>query len=441
MLHLPNPAFRWNSSSVPSGGNRSPTRPAQAIRDSGRVVGATSSPLGRLAFALFCLFVFAIPWENSLMFPGVLTVSHVLGLIALPVAILAILESRQLRCVCVPLALMALFVAWGSLSFFWTVDPQATTIQTTSWIENLGMVLLILELANRRARQLVLMRAYVLGTLVSSGDTILSYLRRSTAYYERYAASGFDPNELGLLLAMSLPLSLYLSTIDRNRFMVWVYRLQLMMALVAIGLTSSRAALFATLVALLYAPLVLVRVTFRQKCALLLVGAVIISSALAFLPETSWKRWEGVSRELAQGTWGQRKAIWSAGLELNRMYPIAGIGAGAFPAGTERIMGRGIVAHNTFLSVLVEEGVIGLVLFLTVLLSLVLPALQLPSLERDLWLVLFATWVTGVNSLTWETRKPTWLLFGLLAGWLATTPAFRRNTARWPAPTVACRAI
>jgi hypothetical protein len=60
-------------------------------------VGGRSSPLCRLAFGLFCLFAFAIPWKNVLIFPGAVTVSHMLGLVVLPVAILAILESGRLQ--------------------------------------------------------------------------------------------------------------------------------------------------------------------------------------------------------------------------------------------------------------------------------------------------------------------------------------------------------
>jgi O-antigen ligase len=390
--------------------------PAQRIRaDSSRFVGASSSPLNRLAFGLFCLFVFSIPWENLLMWSALTTVSHMLGLVALPVAVLAILESGQLRGLSVPLVLMALFVAWGSLSFFWTVDVEATTRLVTSWVQNLGMVWLIWEFADQKGRQLVLMRTYVFGTLVSAGGTIYSYLTGSNVLYQRYTAFGFDPNDLALLLALSLPISFYLTTIHRHSRLVWIYRLQLLAAIFAIGLTGSRGVLIATLVALAYLPFGSVKMTFRKKCAFLLVGVAAISFTLAFMPETTWKRWGGMGGELEQGSWSGRKAIWSAGLELVREYPVLGVGAGGFRTATS----SALVAHNTFLSVLVEEGLVGFALFLLLILSLTLPALRLPTVERNLWLVLLATWAVGVSSLTWETKKATWFLFGLAAARLA----------------------
>jgi O-antigen ligase len=403
---------------------------ARPIRfDSAPFVKVRNSSLSRAAFGLFCLFVFTIPWENALILPGVITISHLLGFVAFPVAVLAILERGRLRSPSLPLVLMGLFVVWGSLSSFWTVDAESSTILITSWAQNLGMVWLIWELADHRERQFVLMRAYVFGTLVSAGDTLFSYFRGQAAYYQRYAGSGFDPNDLGLLLALSLPISCFLTTIQTHTRAVWIYRLQQVVAILAIGLTSSRAALVATIVALFYLPLASVKMTCRQKFVLLLTGVIVIGSALAFLPETTWKRWGGTGRELEQGTWDERLVVWSVGLQVFQEHPVQGIGAGGFRAGTQKILPPiGFVAHNTFLSVLVEEGLVGFALFLLLLLSLAFPALRLPGVERNLWLVVLAVWAVGVSTLTWENRKPTWFLFGLLAAWLtATIPSQKRN--------------
>lgn len=414
-----NTAFQWQPirpTAMTAGTSR------RAESDAPLFLEAKRSILDSVAFGLCCLFVLAIPWENALVLPEVGTISRLLGLIAFPASVLAIPASGRLRRLSTPLVLMGLFVAWGSLSYLWTIDTEVTSTLIISWLQNLVMVWLIWELGANRERQLMLMRAYLLGTLVSASDTLLSYLRGIEAHYQRYAGSGFDPNDLGVLLALSLPISLYLAAREGHKRVVWIYRLQQVMVVLAIGLTSSRAALVAMAVALLYLPLASTRITFRQRCALLLLVAIGGGCMLAVLPESTWKRWGGIAEEMEQGTWSARKLIWSVGLELFEERPILGVGAGNFPIAAQQVAPP-IGAHNTFLSILVEEGLVGFGLFLLLLLSLVLPALRLPVLERYLWLIVLATWSAGVMTLTWENRKATWFLFGLLAAWLASNPA------------------
>jgi hypothetical protein len=89
-----------------------------------------------------------------------------------------------------------------------------------------------------------------------------------------------------------------------------------------------------------------------------------------------------------------------------------------------------------FLSVLVELGVIGALIAFALLFLSVYPAFRLPRQERGLWIVLMLSWAVGVSSLTWEYRKPTWILFGLLAAHIAAIKKQPRQHAR-PVSTVA----
>jgi O-antigen ligase len=379
---------------------------------------AQPSALNAAAFALFCLFVFAIPWENALVLAGVGTIGRLLGLVAFPAGVLAVFASGRVRGFSTPMVLMVLFVAWGCLSYLWTADAEVTSTLVFSWAQNLGMVWLIWELAPSRERQLWLMRAYVLGTLVSAGDTVIRYLGGQEVYYQRYAGSGFDPNDLGVLLALSLPMSFYLASTEKRVVVAWIYRVQQVAAVVAVGLTSSRAALIAMIAALTYVPLAALKLSWREKCALLLLIFVAGGCLLAFLPESSWERWAGLGTELQQGNWGARTLIWSVGLEIFEANPLIGVGAGTFPIVAQQLAPP-IGAHNTFLSILVENGLVGFGLFTMLLLSLAVPALRLPTLQRNLWLIVLAVWAAGAFTLTWENRKPTWFLLGLLTAWLA----------------------
>jgi hypothetical protein len=58
------------------------------------------------------------------------------------------------------------------------------------------------------------------------------------------------------------------------------------------------------------------------------------------------------------------------------------------------------------------------------------------STERALWYTMLGVWAAGVATLTWEHRKPTWLIFALIAtGWArAFGPEKRSKPAEPPAP-------
>ncbi len=90
------------------------------------------------------------------------------------------------------------------------------------------------------------------------------------------------------------------------------------------------------------------------------------------------------------------------------------------------------VAHNTYLSVLVEEGLVGFVLFAAILWIVFRTAWRQPKWERRFWLTVLAVWAIGASTLTWEHRKTTWLFMTLIiaAGALRPTPEDRSRDRR-----------
>src|SRR5262249_16368546 len=132
-------------------------------------------------------------------------------------------------------------------------------------------------------------------------------------------------------------------------------------------------------------------------------------------PTETWQRLFLLGTEFTSGTMSHRTEIWRASLELFRQHPLLGIGANAHAALVVEILGRPLVAHNTFLSVLTELGIIGELLLIILLVVIVRCMLQMPRPERVLWMLILVAWCIGSSSATTEYLKITWFLFSLLA--------------------------
>jgi O-antigen ligase len=397
------------------------------------------SGLGKLAFASLWLFVFAIPWEDAVTIPNFGTSARLIGVLTGGLGVFAILERGKLRRPAPGHLLMGLFVLLAAISYLWSLYPEGTLTQVFTYIQLFTLVWLIWELAPQAREQVRLMQAYVFGTFVSGIDTVYLYLSHQESAYQRYAGARLDANDLGLMMALSIPVSYYLLVQSKGRI-VWVYRLQLVLAGTTVLLTASRGATLASLVALFIVPLTHARLKARQKIAAILTVSLLVCGALFFVPSTSWERLSTTPNEFAQGTLTGRTVIWKAGWELFRSHPFVGIGANAFRVLVSRVLAEPIragndmmppapPAHNTFLSVLVEQGVIGFSLFCALLGVLALSVRTLPPFPQKLWIVCLGVWVVGVSSLTWEMRKPTWFFFGLLMAQCGSM-AQRRQTRR-----------
>jgi len=363
--------------------------------------------------------VFSLPLEKSVVVFEVGSVSRTLGLAAFAVTLALAVRTRRVRRPNAALLLAAAYVAWCVLTVAWSVSRPVSVERAATMAQLLGMLWVVWECCRSRRAQDWLLRAYVAGASAASLLTMARYVLREQTYYHRYAAPGFDPNDMGVTLALAIPMCLHLAASGRGRE-AWAVRLAAALIMAALLLTGSRTALVAACVAFLYSALTWRAVAPAQRATSAALALLLVLGALRLAPQPSRQRLATLPAEAITGTFHDRTKIWKAGFKLLKRNWAQGVGIAAFPQaakpwlGTSRVASMPFTAHNTFLSVLVETGVPGALLFGLLLATLALFAWMLGPSQRALWFTMLAVWVAGVSTLTWEQRKPTWLIFGLI---------------------------
>ncbi len=213
---------------------------------------------------------------------------------------------------------------------------------------------------------------------------------------------------------------------SRGGLLRWLNFVYMPLAFLGIALTATRTALLATLPAILLAIASLARLSPRRRLFIGLLAVAGVLAVVLLIPQTSVERFLTTSSEISSGALGGRGHIWKMGLQTYSQHPVLGVGAGAFKAA----VGIGKVAHNTFISILVELGIVGISLFLGILGVVLAHALRHPPWRARFWLTLLVIWALAASSLTWEHRKLTWLVLTLTAASGAVQARPRRKEPR-----------
>lgn len=378
--------------------------------------------MSRAAFVLLWVFVFVMPWENAVPIPGVGSITRLVGALSFGAALVHVVMTGRLRPPSWFQVFALLFLAWAALTLFWTVDPEATQVRVLTYTQLSAFAWVIWESAYSPERQRKLLQAYVLGGYVLVVSTMADFVGGvvSAQTSGRFAGLGDNPNEMGFALALALPIAWYLAVARPNDRLAWLNRLFVPLGVTAILLTASRGAFIPALVALLLIPWTLPRLRLRATLSACVLGIAGFLLAQQVVPRQSWERLATTSGAIETGTFGGRATVWKAGLEVFTEHPLVGVGAGGFNVAVQPALGSPMPPHQTFLSVLVGQGIVGLLLFGGMFGAAMMSLRIMPSLQRKFWLVLLLTLGIGLMPRTWDYRKPVWFLLSLLA---TATPA------------------
>ena len=369
----------------------------------------------RIAFWLSLLLIFLIPWENMITTGSSATTgARLVGLLLAAFWVGTVVFTGRFREPHVFHVAIYLFVMWNVVSAFWSVDISLTMVRLQTYVQLAVMILILWDLYSTSAALNAGLQAYILGAYVAVASTVANYVADTDAGTVRYAATGFNVNDLGVILALGIPVAWYLTFSETNTKSGYVLKLlnyaYLPAAALAILLTASRGAFIAALPAFLFVISSITRLSVTQR--VLVIGAlVMVLLALpSFVPQSSFERLATLRNSTGLSALGSRVDIWSQGIAVFSEHPLLGVGSGAFRTSIE----LGTSPHNFVVSLLVEVGIIGFGLFAIILVMAVYHAGYQPKLRSRLWLTVLMIWVLGASSHNWEDKKQTWLFLSLV---------------------------
>ena len=372
-----------------------------------------------LAFAFLWLYAFSIPWD-AVPIPAAGTAARGIGILALGCGLLAVVISGRMRKLGLILWLGMAFTVVSALSLFWTVSLPLTLQRVITDAQLVGSMWLMREFARSEEQVHSLLVACCFGCFVPIANVLNNFVTGRSIGYDRFSSTGavpLDPNDLGLTLALAMPMAWQLMR-RRSGWVQLVLKLYFVVAPLVILLTGSRGAFVTGLIALSIVPLTLQWSSPRSVAGVFAVAIAIGVMTIQFVPESIWARLGTIQEEISQRdtlSLSGRVEIWRAGLSVAVENPLLGAGAGAYPVAIDSVARRSAAAHNTYIAVLAEQGLLGFAFFVALLAAGAWTISGLPSQDRLLWMVVGFCWAIGGLSLNWEARKLTWLLFGFIA--------------------------
>ena len=329
--------------------------------------------MGKVTLFLLCCFVAFLPFEMVAYFGELPSGGKLVGMLVVGSAVLAFLTGHRVRGLSRPMVLRVVLVLFSAMSVAWSVDRDVTLENLPRVALLLIFVLVVWEFAVTYKDQVWLLRSLLVGLPVPLLAAFLQFRGTSRFAIEsgaRFSGGIQDANYLAYMYSVAILIAVYLATnsLPLDRYCRWLYYGLAVLCAMGTLLTGSRGGFVSMVIASVFA-MVLAGVSRRRIITVLQVLAVVVFVfvlARYIVPTVL------LDRVTAGQSLGEdpRVRIWGRGLAAIGRNPLLGVGAGAF-ANATTVSGEKInVAHNTFVSVLVELGAVGLVLYLSYIILL-----------------------------------------------------------------------
>jgi O-antigen ligase len=348
---------------------------------------------------------------------------------------------------------LVFFLVWVVLSLGWSEAPSHGFESAARYLLNALLFLIVFTAIRNRQHVVWLLSAFVAASTLSAMYGLV--VPPPPDNEGRLAGSLGEPNELAAVLVAGMILAVALAVIARRRPLTrFALIVAAALSLVCNFLTLSRGGLVALAVAMVAA----IAIGGRWRPQALAVAGSTLACLLVFFGFVAST--EQVGRVTEVGGGSGRSDIWTVAWRMVEDNTATGVGVGQFQASAvhyliapgslpraDLIIDAPHVAHNLYLQVWTELGLVGLIPFLCILGFPLLCALRAAHVfersgDTDMEIVSRAVFVGLVGILTADFflsaqfSKQLWLLLGLGPALLSIATRPPKRAASDPEPTV-----
>lgn len=226
-----------------------------------------------------------------------------------------------------------------------------------------------------------LMRASIIVLILSSFFLSLPIIINSTGADRLSVGTYYDPNDIALLFVSILPFAVFFLQYEKGTVRI-ISLVSVIFSITALGFTQSRGGFFGLLIVFLVW-VFQANTYMKQKNILkkIFVGVILAAISFQFIPSEVIDRFQSIQETDMTGS--GRLTVWPRAIQMMVWHPL-GVGAGNFTSAYGRHLSNGdfqeteddarerawMTAHNSYLLVGAELGIIGLVLYLLWLLGM-----------------------------------------------------------------------
>ncbi len=321
---------------------------------------------------LYAVYAILIPFNQVLNFSGTGTITRYVGAAVIAVVGMDCLIKFKKNRIYLEQILFFAFIAWSFLTVLWGIN--GTSIPTTLISQLLMFTVVSLRKLNNKETKLI-----VVVTILSCIALAFQMVTNVEAYTGGRGtiateAGEADPNTVSVNLAIATLAALWIMFGSNKKAVKLMCIAASLFMIIAMVVTGSRTGLLALGCGYLYTLIVKGKGNSKKiwfKMIFILILAVIVVFFAVEYGIISIEIFERLTVGDVQETGGNgRLEIWKAyfkALMDNPVRMIVGYGSGSTRSVANMYLGAARSTHNSFISVLVTSGIIGLIIMLAMI--------------------------------------------------------------------------